>query len=121
MFKRNFIKFENHVKFKIQKSEQKNDRKRTLKLVKLKKSKNFQPASITVFNETSTEIPKNVLNALSLGLDIGIGGSPNRVRVMGALEQMFQHWERFAEIQRLSPFQILDCKSRLLVEYGNLF
>merc|ERR1712048_1263864 len=36
------------------------------------------------------------------------------------MENLYRHWENFAQLQRLSPYQILDCKAKLLVEYGNL-
>ena len=79
-----------------------------------------KPATITVFNESGRNIPEKVKKALSLGIGIGIGGAPNKVQIMSALENLFRHWEGYARLQRLSPFNILDCKAKLLVEYGNL-
>ena len=117
---RTFKKFKNQITIQIMNAEKRNDQKRDQKLFKLKKLKNFNPATIKIFNESKKTLPPQVEKALSLGLDIGVGGHPDRIKIMREMENLYRHWESFAQLQRLSPYQILDCKAKLLVEYGNL-
>ena len=78
----------------------------------------MKPANITILNESGRNIPEKVEKALSFRR--GIGSAPNKVQVISPMENLFQHWEGYAQLQSLALFNIQDCKAELLVWYEKL-
>ena len=58
--------------------EKPNDTKRDLKLKKLLSSFEYKTDRITIYDEARIELPPDIIEILSQGLDRPIGGSPNK-------------------------------------------
>ena len=100
----------------IEKAQFYNDQIRENKLEKLRnlysKNKNFQNfQKVKIHNFSNKHIPADILDFLSLGLQTGIGGIPNRNLILSKFESFFSDWQKHAVIEGLNLIQITEIKS----------
>ena len=108
----------------IEKSEMYNDSNRTKKLENLRnlhsknqKNQNFE--KVQIHNYSKKEIPTDILDFLSIGLQTGIGGIPNKNLILSKFESFFSVWQKHAINQGLNLIQITEIKSLLFLEFLN--
>ena len=106
----------------ITKFEKYNDDVRLKKLEKLKTENckeinNDNFVKVDVINYSKKQIPSEIINILSMGLDTAIGGIPRRNNILSKFESFYSSWARHAVISGLDLIKITEIKSLLYLEF----
>jgi len=102
--------------------EDQNDKRRALKLEKLKNKKfqnnNFENyEKIEIFNYSDKIIPAHILKTLELGPDSAIGGVPNKTTILAKFELFFTSWSKHAVENGLDLIKITEIKALLFLQF----
>ena len=105
----------------ILKWEKNRDETRVKKLEKLRnlnqKVENENFVKVKVHNFTKKQIPVEICDILSIGLDTAVGGIPRRNNILTKFELFFSAWVKHAVDRDLDLLKITEIKSLLYLEF----
>ena len=115
-----YDKLKSDIFTKIKIEEQFNDLRREKLWDQLNNIGDFEYAQIEIYNYTQSDIPEHILNTLKYGAKIAIGGRPNKFENLAAFDLFYQHWQKHAEEINVDPFEIIDVRANLMLQFGHL-
>ena len=116
--KRKFIKIKYKLNNEIKNFEMDRDKNRQKIFANIKLAANDNKhAKIEIFNSSGIFIPKNILDILSLGIKLPVGGKPNSISILSKFETFFQDWSDYARSNNIDEFEIIKVKTKLLLKF----
>ena len=87
-----------------------------LKKSKIEKSK-IEHEKIQIRNFSNKEIPQEIIEILSLGLDHPVGGIPRKNTILNQFELFFSQWSEYAHNNEIDLIKVTEIKSLLFLEF----
>ena len=104
----------------VKKIEYRTDRRRDLKLEKLRLTKQPNFEVIKVINFTKVNIPHEINEILKFGSETAVGGTPNDFKILKEMEKLLCKWETYAISKKTCPIKILETKGDLIHNFKQL-